>query len=384
MLDRTGSGRFPGNTKPTEHRGEKDVGGGNPREGEIVSPGLVQNTYARIKSIYADDLRIRWVEKTEFFQYVFGDLMMASFLIELWRGMYGVAPARENGILGQTDGSPFPGFVDIACGSGVLVYVLLMEGYEGCGFDADRRKTWSIFPGWVQEKLMERYLVPQPFADALEDEDIGVDFHTGKFPNDTFIISNHADELTVWTPLMAALACPTSPLPFLIIPCCSHSLTGAPYRHLPQKCEEENDRLKDNADKQNESIEQNPQPAAGDLKALRAAKNHEKTAEGSLNSTYGSLTAKIMEIAAEIGYDVEKTQVPIPSPRNTGVLGNRQRVTNQWKRRPKSPSLTSTATDEDEGKGKELSQKIMDIVDRECARDGGRQASAQTWVARTQ
>lgn len=381
MLDRNESGQFPGNTKPTGHRDENGVRGGHPREDEIVSPSLVQNTYARIKSIYADDLRTRWIEETEFFKYVFGDLMMASFLIELWRGMYGVAPGSENSLQSPMDGDPFPGFVDIACGSGVLVYVLLMEGYQGCGFDADRRKTWGIFPGWVQAKLMQRYLVPQPFADAVGVEDMGNRFHTGKFPDDTFIISNHADELTVWTPLMAALACPTSPLPFLVIPCCSHSLTGNPYRYPSPKSEEGN-MFKGNAGKGNESIEQNPQPAAGDLKALRAAKNHEKSEEDLLSSTYGSLTAKVMEIAAEIGYDVEKIQVPILSLRNTGVLGNRQRVANQWKRRPKYPSLTSTATDHDEGKGKELSRKILDIVDRECAREGGRQASAQTWVMR--
>jgi tRNASer (uridine44-2'-O)-methyltransferase len=99
---------------------------------------------------------------------------------------------------------------------------------------------------------------------------------------------------------------------------------------------------------------------------------------------YGSLTVKTMNMAAEIGYDIEKTQLQIPSPRNTGMVGNRQSFTNERKRRPKTSSLTSTAADEGEGKGKELSQKIIDIVERECSMEGGRQTSAQTWVERAQ
>lgn len=373
----------PGRGKPIELRGESDVGDGNAYD-EVVSRHLVQETYTRIKSTYANDLCTRWIEKTQPSKHVFQDLMIAAFLIELWRGMYGVTPANEGDAQIQTDANNFPGFVDIACGNGVVVYVLLMEGYQGFGFDARRRKTWSIFPGWVQEKLVEKFLVPRPFADALGDEEVGMDISTGDFPRDAFIISNHADELTVWTPLIAALACPTSPLPFLAIPCCSHSLSGSHYRYPLPKVEEETQGFKENArtpEKRNE-VELNPQPAAGDLKTLRAAKNHEKTAEGFLNSMYGSLTAKTISIAAEIGYDVEKTQLQIPSPRNTGVLGGRQSVTNQWKRRPKTATLTSPATDEGNDSGKELSQKILDLVDRECTREGGRQASAQTWVER--
>lgn len=379
MRDRSKSFDAPDDGKLCDFRTGDGMVDGVPYEARVVEWHLVRETYARIKATYADDLCTRWVEKTELSRHVLEDLIIASFLVELWRGMYGVNPANENGAQKQTDAYHFPGFVDIACGSGVLVYVLLMEGYQGCGFDARRRQTWSIFPGWVQEKLTEKFLVPQPFADALKDEGTGVDFHTADFSSDTFIISNHADELTVWTPLMAALACPTSPLPFLVVPCCSHSLSGAQYRYPPSS-EEEYGGLRQNVAVQNE-VEQSPQPAAGDLRALRAAKNYEKTAEGFLNSTYGSLTAKIINIAAEIGYDVEKTQLPIPCLRNTGVVGGRQSVTNQWNRKPTARSLTS-ATEDGKNQDKTPSQKIMDIVDRECAREGGRQASAQTWAER--
>lgn len=378
--------RLSRNAKPIAPHGESDGGGGrNPYKDNIIPRHLVQNTYARIKSTYANDLCQRWIENTEPSKHVFEDLMITAFLIELWRDMYGVTPAKDNASQNQMGYPHFPGFVDIACGNGVIVYVLLMEGYQGCGLDARRRKTWNIFPEWVQEKLTERVFVPKPFVDALGDGEVGVNTHTGDFPSDTFIISNHADELTVWTPLIAALACPTSPLPFLAIPCCSHSLSGSRYRFPPPEKGNGNNRSKENAnsaDEQNKPVEQNPQSAAGDLRALRAAKAHEKTAEGTLNSMYGSLTAKIMDIAAEVGYEVEKTQLRIPSTRNMGVVGGRQLVTNQWERRPTAAGVDHTSADD--AKSRKLSQKIMEIVDRECAREGGIQASARTWVERVQ
>lgn len=345
-------------------------------EGHIIPRHQVRNTYNRLKSLFADDLCQRWVEKTELSKNIFDDLMIAAFLIELWRGMYGVTPASETQCQNQVNEPHFPGFVDIACGNGVLVYVLLMEGYQGCGFDARQRQTWSIFPDWVQARLQEMVYIPKPFAPFIH-EDIITSTFTGDFPRDTFVISNHADELTIWTPLMAALACPSSPLPFLAIPCCSRSLSGASYRYSsPNKTR----RTANNEEHRGGKTEQTFEPAAGDLKALRAIKEHEKTEEGRLNSTYGSLTAKTMGIAAEVGYEVEKTPLQLRSIRNIAVVGGRLSVTNQWKRKPTVQSVTSgTANDVN---CQVFSQKIVKIVDRECAREGGRQASARTWVKR--
>jgi tRNASer (uridine44-2'-O)-methyltransferase len=341
----------------------------------LVPRHLAQNTYARLKTIYAADLCENWAESTEPSKHVYEDLAITAFLIELWRMMYGVAPAKENPN-GENTTAKFPGFVDMACGNGVLVYVLLMEGYSGCGFDARRRKSWSIYPDWVQERLTEKILIPKPFADITEAGDIGVNITTGDFPRDTFIISNHADELTVWTPLIAALACPESPLPFLAIPCCSHALSGSRYRYpLPKGTKPKT--TTGAAEKPDQHTEQNPQPASGDLKALRAAKQAEKTESGMWTSMYGLLTKKTITVAEEAGYQVEKTLLRIPSTRNMGVIGGRQLVSEQWKQLG-----TSSAPTVAEDQTPRVVQNVMDIVERECSREGGIQASAQIWIER--
>ena len=400
----------------------------NPSKDNVVPQHLVQDTYSRLKLTYAHDLCQRWVEDTMPSKHVFEDLAITAFLIELWRSMYGAIPAaekkqdEENTV--EETRKTFPGFVDVACGNGVLVYVLLMEGYSGWGFDARRRKTWSIFPDLVQECLTESVYVPVPFADAAdsnEDGDdtlnnlisqSGVDTHTGTFKKDTFIISNHADELTVWTPLMAMLACPESPLPFIAIPCCSHSLSGARFRYPPpykQSTLDDHDRGNagndDNDDDDNDRMRQQEERSAkGDLKALRAEKLASQTAKMDDNNTsmYASLTAKTMNIARDVGYDVEKTLLRIPSTRNMCVIGGRKRITKEWtmKRQNKQPDSSSVSqpalpssalctNGASDGSGVKndpnnhpINERVWEVVSRECQRDGGIECAAKTWVNR--
>lgn len=381
-----------------------------PSKDNVIPQHLVQNTYLRLKLKYASGLHKEWVEDTDPSKHVFEDLAIAAFLVELWRSMYGVVPCEERGRGGsgkEADGQgdfdlKFPGFVDVACGNGVLVYLLLMEGYQGWGFDARQRKTWKIFPEWVQERLREEIYIPKSFVDVLGNNeigsDIGVKTHTGMFPKDTFIISNHADELTVWTPLMAALANPRSPLPFLAIPCCSHSLSGARFRYPPPK---ENGNKPDKNNKANDfspdqtdpEVEQNPQPASGDLKALRSTKIDAQTTEAGMNrSMYGSLTAKTMSVAKDIGYGVEKTMLRMPSTRNMGVLGGRRRIalarnTSTSMDNSEAPAAHfSTAKIGTEGlnvdSGNVVVEQVGEIVRRECAREGGVEAAGKIWIKR--
>ena len=221
---------------------------------QLISQQRVQDTYTELKRKHAKRLCDNWVEQTEPSKHVFEDLGIAAFLIELWKDMY----EEEDKGLGAEGGrhdspaqkSKFPGFVDIGCGNGVLVDVLLREGYEGWGFDARRRKTWSTFEPSIQKNLKQLLLIPQPLFEThspINDADGGIlpqdltllklnnktkncpkgaIWHNGIFPTGTFIISNHADELTPWTPLLASI----SSSPFLAIPCCSHNLSGARFR----------------------------------------------------------------------------------------------------------------------------------------------------------
>ncbi|KAI3007452.1 hypothetical protein CBS147346_3261 [Aspergillus niger] len=360
----------------TRLAGKPEGGSGgsqNPAKDNVIPQHLVQNTYTRLKAKYAAELCQNWVESTEPSKHVFEDLAITAFLIELWRSMYGAVPADEQTSSPFT--SSFPGFVDVACGNGVLVYVLLMEGYKGWGFDARRRKTWSIFPESVQSRLTEEIYIPKPFSETNPSllQELTIKSHSGSFPKDTFIISNHADELTVWTPLMATLLCPESPSPFIAIPCCSHSLSGARFRYPPPKV----GKKKEKSDKEDEGgMEEETNPSSGDLKSLRKEKQDAQTTEaGFLKSMYGSLTAKTMSVAEEIGYEVERTLLRIPSTRNMAVIGGRRRTTQVWKER-------GSGLVDGGGDGEVVLERVMDAVRRECSREGGVEAAGKIWIER--
>lgn len=350
----------------------------------IIPQHIVQNTYTGLKQRYAQDLISRWVEKTEPSKHVFEDLSIAAFLIELWKQMY--APGT------------FPGFIDFACGNGVLTYVLINEGYRGRGFDARRRTTWRVLE--MEDYLDEMVCIPQPFLDHAPGElnfdrlqDSGMKVHNGLFngvfnglPNGlfkpgTFIVSNHADELTPWTPLLAALAAPDSPLPFLAIPCCSHALSGARHRYSPKDVAASSD----DTGSLNGSEDQ---AATGDLKALRAAKikavHHQDD-----KSMYACLTKKVIALAQEIGCETELTLMRIPSTRNIGILGNRRRVIAAAN--GSSSALPVTLGNEEQHSNVSREEKTCSVLDkidaillRECAKSGGMSEAARTWIERAQ
>lgn len=354
-----------------------------PFKDNLIPQHIVQNTYARLKTTYSADLNRNWVEKTEPSKHIFEDLAIAAFLIELWRGMYGVKPLPERDMDEKRDRKhdpPFPGFVDIACGNGLLVHILLMEGYWGHGFDARRRKTWSTFPESTQAHLKEGLCIPKPFKDSMNNvEDIThpeTETLSGTFNRGTFIISNHADELTVWTPLLATISNPDSPLPFLAIPCCSHSLSGTRYRFPPPQSKP-TEISSPSHEKPNKADESTQQPCSGDLKALRTSKIQAQTdynSQSHQSSTYGCLTSKVMAVAEEIGIEVEKTKLRIPSTRNIGVVGGRKRRKN----------VSPAETDGDNGEAKNAAtlEKVDMIIERECSRDGGVEAAAEIWAKR--
>jgi tRNASer (uridine44-2'-O)-methyltransferase len=199
-----------------------------------------------------------WVENTDPRKHVFEDILIAAFLIELWKDM-------ERG--------PADGFVDIGCGNGVLVDILVREGYTGWGFDARRRKSWGVLGGEETSlRLKEMVLIPRCLL-SDGDGSVADGVHDGGFEEKTFIISNHADELTPWTPLLAA----QSGCPFVMIPCCSHDLSGRRHR----------------------------QPGKG--------------------SQYASLVEWVAKLANDVGWEVEREVLRIPSTRNIAVIGRQLR-----------------------------------------------------------
>ncbi|KAL2020217.1 hypothetical protein VTK56DRAFT_8643 [Thermocarpiscus australiensis] len=262
VVHKHGKGRVEGYKKRVQH----DL---------LVPQARLQDTYTRLKQKYARDLIVNWAETTDPGKHVFEDLCIAAFLIELWADMYG-------------QGS-FPGFVDIGCGNGLLVHILNREGFAGWGFDARSRKSWAAYntkvqtPTGVEDSLRQLILLPPPvsregLAKISDDTFNEKMIHDGCFPKGTFIISNHADELTPWTPIIAAI----SECPFIAIPCCSHKLTGEKFRA----------------------------PAPKD--------------KSKADSAYSSLVVWVSEIAKDCGWEVEQEMLRIPSTRNTALVGRRR------------------------------------------------------------
>lgn len=354
----------------------------------ILPQHVVQDTYSRLKQQYAADLVSRWVEKTEPSKHVFEDLSIAAFLIELWKQTY----SRPG---------TFPGFLDIACGNGVLTYVLIKEGYHGRGFDARRRHSWRVLE--MEDYLDEMVCIPQPFLDHAPSalnisrlQETGMRIHNGilnglfngllngLFKPGTFIISNHADELTPWTPILAALSSPESPLPFLAIPCCSHALSGAKYRYTLKDIAATTSAPSTNRD--------DDQSATGDLKALRAAKikaaNHQDD-----QSMYACLTKKVVALAEEMGSEVELTLMRIPSTRNIGIVGNRRRTfasvnaatrIGEQENHPGNKARDEPSKDPRSVAATAVREKIDRLLDRECAMSGGMTEAARCWIERAQ
>lgn len=240
----------------------------------LVPQVALQNRYATLKHKYARSLVEGWEEVTDPVKHVFEDICIAAFLIELWEEMY--------------KDSEFPGWVDIGCGNGLLTHILNSENYPGWGFDARARKSWLKYStevrvrtsrdSYVERQSLEtRVLLPSVTAMQPDGKGRSHDglIHDGVFPPKTFIISNHADELTPWTPILARL----SDCPFIMIPCCSHNLTGARFRAPPPKDKAESP------------------------------------------SAYNSLCAWVVEIAKDCGWKVEKEMLRIPSTRNAAFVG---------------------------------------------------------------
>ena len=390
------------------------------RHDQLISQRRVQDTYAELKRKHAKRLCDRWVEKTEPSKHVFEDLGIAAFLIELWKDMYRPAPALSptgSGINTPTMDQPspsvlplFPGFVDIGCGNGVLVDILIREGYPGWGFDARRRRTWATFEPLVQKNLKEMALIPQPlyepaaptpptssasssplqtrpspspvasppgsigpgnlkrsksWLNSLKEklngptppsnpfppfQQLSSEYHNGIFPQGTFIISNHADELTPWTPLLASI----SLCPFLAIPCCSHNLSGQRFRAPSVFNSYSADHLAPNffanyVDRESKAVAiatstfshepNSPATSTSSSSTLSSGVNHGRLSgapgpaeSGSLKSltrksrakqpsAYSSLCEWVAHLAADVGYVVEREMLRLPSTRNLAIVG---------------------------------------------------------------
>ncbi|KAF2737540.1 DUF1613-domain-containing protein [Polyplosphaeria fusca] len=288
---------------------------------QIIGQKTFQDRYQELKGRYAKTLVDAWVEQTPAEKHVFEDLGIAAFLIEVWIEMYGTnAELEKPKSVGEEDGSiltvsshvselhidaederskkarqNFPGFVDIGCGNGLLVYILNDQGWHGWGFDARRRKTWDTFPSSYTDKLKEMLLIPSvldPEQAPSQPPPSKTPSHDGIFVPGTFLIANHADELTIWTPMLAHL----SSSPFLAIPCCSHNFAGERFRA----------------------------PSSSSSTPTPQDPNNPSTRPGKQVSAYASFCSHVTGLTEKVGCVAEREYLRIPSTRNMGILGRKR------------------------------------------------------------
>lgn len=301
----------------------------------VILKEVFQNRYIYLKKKYLNYLIENWQESTDPKKHAFEDIAIAAFVIEFWNKIY-----KEN-----FNKEKFK-FFDLGCGNGILVYILLMEGYIGEGIDARARKSWDLYPENVKKNLKKQVIIPKEILELdmsksfkipvlRNEEDKSVlsfrkDLHglhnNGKTAKKTqnkqensdmskqeqpvrpkddfdyitytteallkanyvntvdyddrnedgykhFVIGNHSDEITLWIPLLGC--------DFLVIPCCSHGLSGE-----------------------------------------RARFNSPKLQQKQSDSTYSGLISKVEEISKKAGWrNIEKEMLRIPSTKNCAIMG---------------------------------------------------------------
>ncbi|KAL3267728.1 hypothetical protein HHI36_006855 [Cryptolaemus montrouzieri] len=165
-----------------------------------VSLEKYSNIYNELKIKYGEPLKKVWWEKTKTSpqKFIFEDISIASYLICIWNEIHSEA---------KDDVS----FIDCGCGNGLLVYILNQEGYAGYGIDLRRRNVWDLF----LDKADLRVGVVGP--DSI-------------FPEATWLIGNHSDELTPWLPVIALKS--SAKTNFFVLPCCPFDFNGKKYIRL--------------------------------------------------------------------------------------------------------------------------------------------------------
>ncbi|KAI5449092.1 tRNA(Ser) Um(44) 2'-O-methyltransferase [Naganishia albida] len=228
-LHKHGWGRLTGYQKRVVH----DV---------IVEKTSFQDLYLILKERHKHlDSRVKKVRSNileDLKRHVWKDVAVACFLMLLWRDMY---PKRD--IPKDMDytpeivkdkpwlawGRPQGGFLDLGCGNGLLVHILISEGYHGRGLELRSRKTWPNYPQQTQDALVEMPINPEKWFPASLEEwrsELWAGKEDCPIVEGSFLIGNHADEMTPWIPLLSLL--PSTPVPYLSLPCCLHAL-NAPF-----------------------------------------------------------------------------------------------------------------------------------------------------------
>ncbi|CAK5276305.1 unnamed protein product [Mycena citricolor] len=231
-----------------------------------------------------------WAESTDPLKHVFEDIGIATFLILLWKDTF---PSVEEGSSLNEPwkgwGRPPSGFLDFGCGNGLLTHILVSCGYPGFGVDLRARVSWEAYPAETRAHLRVGAFTP----DVLH---ISSPENPFASPPGVFIIANHADELTPWTPLLATRVGASG---FLNIPCCPWAFDAKFERG---------------------------KATAGFKAPLEDADLSEVFNLGPEGNTsaYGKYRTWIGQLSQHCGWDVECEMLRIPSTRNWALIGRKR------------------------------------------------------------
>lgn len=180
-----------------------------------------------------------------------------------------------------------------SCGNGLLVHILISEGYAGEGIDVRARTSWAYYPPITQTHLHVHAL--NPLNDREEDPFLrpGV-----------FIIANHADELSPWTPVLATLSGASG---YLSIPCCAWSF----------------DVRFDRAQVTRQGTGSTPFAFAfpPDTSEAEFIDSLKLGGLGNATSSYSMYRAWLANLSLHCGWQLESDTLRIPSTRNWAIVG---------------------------------------------------------------
>lgn len=205
----------------------------------------------------------------------------------LWKDTYKTSsPILESGDVEEfwkTWPRPPGGFIDFGCGNGLLTHILAAEGYAGVGIDVRARTSWSHYPASTQSSLKVHAFDP-----------LSLEADSEIFKPGSFIIGNHADELTPWVPVVSRL---TKASGYISIPCCAWAF------------DRKFDRARDK-----------PFPYTEEKEGSFVA-GLNLGGEGSNASSYSMYRIWLVSVSQWCGWTDECEVLRIPSTRNWAVIG---------------------------------------------------------------
>lgn len=267
----------------------------------LVSREEYQDLYLVMRERYKH-LVNTWHENTDPLKHVFEDIGIATYLMLLWKQNKFAASLNQTLIESEKHenrggwSQPPGGFLDLGCGNGLLVHILLSEGYVGNGIDIRARNSWKHYPPDTQKHLHVHALDP---------------LQTNSSPylrEGTFIIANHADELSPWTPVLAAM---TDASGFISIPCCAWSFDTRFHRS----------QLLTSGESLRSEFAFGPPDGLSFETYVESLRLGGDAGANNWKSAYASYRIWLASINSVVGWEIETDTLRIPSTRNWAIVG---------------------------------------------------------------